>query len=179
MRRCARRWNQLFNECRLISWVTIIDYLKDCAVCVSDLGCFNYLRHRHQIHHFWLFSKNFLFEVEAESYEVFFRNYALFTLYIQIDVVKEVAGMAGGEKLFWPSGYTSSVTDLWHGFNSHLCTFTVLYVLYTDYNQYTKRLQNVLYRFVYCLQSVYKTYKTVKKHRWELNPCHKSVTLEV
>ena len=35
----------------------------------------------------------------------------LFTLYIQIDVVKEVAGMAGEEKLFWPNGYTSSVTD--------------------------------------------------------------------
>ena len=65
----------------------------------------------------------------------------------------EVAGMAGGEKLFWPSGYTSSVTDLWHGFNSHLWFFNVLYVLYTvqnvyktfcivlytDCNQYTKR----------------------------------------
>ena len=41
----------------------------------------------------------------------FLRKDALFTLDIQIDVVKEVAGMAGGEKLFWPSGYTSSVTD--------------------------------------------------------------------
>ena len=43
---------------------------------------------------------------------MFFRKDALFTLDIQNEVDKEVAGMAGGEKLFWPSGYTSSVTDL-------------------------------------------------------------------
>ena len=57
---------------------------------------------------------------------VFYKD-ALFTLDIQNEVDKEVAGMAAGEKLFWPSGYTSSVTDLCHGFNSHLFSPMVFY----------------------------------------------------
>ena len=57
------------------------------------------------------FRRNCYLKSNLSHTKCFLRKDALFTLDIQNDVVKEVAGMAGGEKLFWPSGYTSSVTD--------------------------------------------------------------------